>query len=258
MNIILLGHKGMLGHIVKKYFEQQGIKVKTTEYKWPSKEFRYFVETSSEEFLINCIGQIPQKNKDIDKLFLNNYALPIYLSNVFNNKIVHPTTDCEFKGVEDESFLYSKNKLPDAEDDYGRSKSLATLSIAKNPKVVIIRTSIIGPELSSKKSLWEWFINSDLEVNGFTNHIWNGLTTLQWAKICYKIFTNEINESFIQVGCAPISKFKILEILNKELGLNKKINPFKTISINKALESDIKDIPEIKDQIKEFILWQKN
>lgn len=257
MKVIILGHKGMLGHIVKKYFELCGEEIVTTDHRWPSKEFRDFIENQSDSILINCIGQIPQKDKNPEKLFLNNYALPIYLSYKFNGKIVHATTDCEFKGVQDKAFLYSKNCISNAEDDYGRSKALATLAIINNPKVKIIRTSIIGPELNSKKSLWEWFINSQGEVNGYTDHIWNGITTLQWAKICRNFCLDKYSYNLLQVGCSPISKFEILNTLNEEFKLNKKINPYPSDTVNKSLKSDL-IIPSIKDQIKEFNLWQKN
>jgi len=257
MKVVILGHKGMLGHIVKKHFEQCGEEIIITNHRWPSKEFRNFIEEQNSEILINCIGQIPQKDKNTDKLFLNNYALPIYLSSYFNGEIIHPTTDCEFKGVQDKLFLYPKDYIPDADDDYGKSKSITTLALINRNNVKIIRTSIIGPELENKKSLWEWFLNASGDVNGYSDHIWNGLTTLQWAKICHNYCYNKYKHKLLQIGCEPISKFKILNILNKELKLNKKIKEYNSVIVNKSLKSDL-DIPSIEDQIKELIIWQKN
>ena len=39
MKILILGHKGMLGHMVHKYLLTKDCKIVTTDYRWPSQEF---------------------------------------------------------------------------------------------------------------------------------------------------------------------------------------------------------------------------
>ena len=56
-----------------------------------------------------------------------------------------------------------------------------------------LRCSIIGKEIRNNKSLISWFLNNEenISLNGFTNHIWNGVTTDVFAKICIGIIKNK-------------------------------------------------------------------
>ena len=62
--VLILGHNGMLGHVVYNFLKQQGLKVRTINYQWPSNEFLNEIINSNDDFLINCIGSIPQKEKN--------------------------------------------------------------------------------------------------------------------------------------------------------------------------------------------------
>ena len=46
MNILILGHTGMLGHMVAKVFEEKGYNIITTEHRWPSEEFKEFIRAT--------------------------------------------------------------------------------------------------------------------------------------------------------------------------------------------------------------------
>ena len=76
---------------------------------------------------------------------------------------------------------YTENDKHDADDVYGKSKSLGEV-VGKN--FFNLRTSIIGKELNSNKSLYEWFMSQKNKsvINGFSNHLWNGLTTKHLQK----------------------------------------------------------------------------
>ena len=53
-------------------------------------------------------------------------------------------------------------------------------------KNLTLRTSIIGPELKENgEGLFSWFINQKGEVNGFTESIWGGVTTLVLSRCNY-------------------------------------------------------------------------
>jgi dTDP-4-dehydrorhamnose reductase len=124
MKILVLGHKGMLGHVVCKFLSEKGFEIKTLDSKWPNEDFCNSIKNSNCEILVNCIGSIPQKNKtNYYNLFSCNFLLPVFLSEYFSGKIIHPSTDCEFSGKSLE--LYSKNSLRDADDCYGISKKYA-------------------------------------------------------------------------------------------------------------------------------------
>ena len=57
---------------------------------------------------------------------------------------------------------------------------------AVNLNKYLLRGSIVGPEAAQGKSLLNWFLNqSEGKVNGFIDHMWNGITTLNFAKIVH-------------------------------------------------------------------------
>ena len=47
-------------------------------------------------------------------------------------------------------------------------------------------------EIHKNASLIEWAKSmKDKKVNGFTNHFWNGVTTLQWSSNYYNLLINK-------------------------------------------------------------------
>lgn len=236
MEILILGHKGLLGNMVKKYFEFSKINVSVinSNIRWNSVEFKEYLLNNKYDFIINCIGAIPQRTKD----FSINYTLPIWLSNNVKSKIIHPGTDCEMDT-----------------DEYGISKKKSRDYIIDNSEnTKIIKTSIIGPELNTHFSLMDWFLSNkdNDEVNGFVNHKWNGNTTLTWAKFCLEIINNwdkYQKETILYSDC--VSKYEILNHINDTFGRKIKILKKETDNVDKCLLGEIK-MPNIKDQIKEL------
>jgi dTDP-4-dehydrorhamnose reductase len=87
---------------------------------------------------------------------------------------------------------------------------------------MLIRCSIIGRELATRNSLTEWVLtqNENSEIQGFSNHIWNGITTLHFAKIVNGIvkegtFRNGIHHL---VPSNSISKESLIKILANSFG----------------------------------------
>ena len=64
MNVIILGHNGMLGHMVVKYLSDKGCNITTCDYRFPDNEFKKFVSQYKGDYIINCIGAIPQRTTD--------------------------------------------------------------------------------------------------------------------------------------------------------------------------------------------------
>lgn len=228
MKIFLLGHKGMLGHMVLMYFKSQGIKVHTLTERFPNWNSDIF---KGSDYVINCIGAIPQRTNN----FKINYELPMWLSNNLKCKIIHPGTDCEID-----------------KDDYGLSKKRATdfiLNKSKNTK--ILKASIIGPELNSNASLLEWFLSQKTEVFGYTQAIWNGVTTYEWSKQCLNLINNWTNYNKLTIlSSNPVSKYELLNIIKEVYNKNINIIP-KELGKNKTLVGDIKT-KNIKEQLWEL------
>jgi dTDP-4-dehydrorhamnose reductase len=120
------------------------------------------------------------------------------------------------------------------------------------PNVKQIRTSIIGPEINNKVSLMEWFFKQKENVNGYTTHYWNGITTLEWSKQAYKM-VNNWNEfdKVTQIGTVKISKYELLCLLNKVFETNKNIVPINVDMVNKCLKTDY-CIQSLEDQLIEL------
>lgn len=232
MKVLVLGHTGMLGHMVVKYFLNKNIDIKTIQHKFPSEEFINEVKLFDGDYIINCIGAIPQKTK----VFNINIELPIWLSDNINVKVIHPGTDCEIDN-----------------DDYGVSKRLASEYIINNSQnTKILKASIIGPELNSKSSLLEWFLNSKADVKGYTKAMWSGVTTLEWSKQCINLINNwdrYKKENIIQSTC--LSKYDLLNLMKEVFNKNINISSNDNIIVNKCLTGDIKTKP-IKEQLIEL------
>ena len=241
MKILILGHKGMLGHMVHKYLSTKNdCELVTTDLRWSTTEFKNFVKDfcwgQNGDYIVNCIGAIHQRTTEFDV----NIDLPIWLDkNVFRKcKIIHPGTDCEID-----------------DDDYGTSKRKAAEYLKEKGKTTkTINTSIIGTELNTKASLLEWFLSEDSEVYGYTKAKWNGVTTLQWAKQCYSLISNwdDYNTETILYSDS-VSKFELLNTIKTVF--NKKIKVIeKKLGKDKCLDGDLytRNIKEQLIELKEF------
>ena len=183
--IFILGCDGMLGRYMYKYLFNiyEVYPINRSNYDVLNDNFNNLKKILiPNSILINCIGIIPQSNEKNDSLYLKiNCIFPNMLSvlcNELNIKFIHITTDCVFSGKKGN---YTENDVHDETNIYGLSKSLGEPN-----NCTVIRTSIIGEELKSKKSLLEWVISNDnkdskkvTEINGYTYHYWNGVTCLQ-------------------------------------------------------------------------------
>jgi len=227
MRVFILGHNGMLGHMVLKYFKSEGIDTTTTQKRFPDWNSRMFVRA---DYIVNCIGAIPQRTND----FRINYELPEWLSKL-DRKVIHPGTDCEMD-----------------DDEYGKSKKKAADYILQNTtNTKILKTSIIGPELNTKASLLEWFLSQEGEVFGYTKAIWNGNTTLQWAKQCLHLIENwGIYENLTILEGECISKYDMLLMFNQVFGKKIQIIP-KDLGKDKSLKGNILT-PPLKQQLEEL------
>ena len=235
MKVLVLGHKGMLGHVVCQYLKDQEVDVDTVNYRWPSLEFKKQVKEYRGDYIINCIGAIPQKR---DK-FQINYKLPTWIDINSKAKIIHPGSD------------YEENTK-----GYYQSKYIASHWIKNHSKnTKIIKSSIIGPEIKTKYSLLEWFLLQEKNIQGYSDYYWNGNTTLTWAEECYKVLKDwgrYDKETILEGKCT--SKYNLLLNIKQVFGKQTQIIPTKTELINKCLKGDIKT-PPIEQQLLKLKSW---
>jgi len=151
----------------------------------------YLINEVSPDWIINCIGIIkPHINENnfssVKNAIAVNSLFPHQLASAISNlktKVLQIATDCVYSGKEGG---YTENSPHDPLDVYGKTKSLGEVS---SEQFFHIRASIIGPEYGRSTSLQEWFLSQpkNAEVNGFTDHLWNGLTTHHFALLAKAI-----------------------------------------------------------------------
>lgn len=265
MKIFIFGSNGMLGKYVSSYLSQkyQTINVtrkdldvsKVTKEGIKSKLIQ--LKADKDDLVINCAGTIKPRVDELGDLnaILVNTVFPRLLSDVCEEmkiKMIHPTTDCVYTGSKGK---YNEEDKYDVFDVYGMSKALG------EPKnCMVIRTSIIGEEVGQGRSLVEWVKSQKgKEVFGFTNHLWNGVTCLQFAKICEKI----IEENKFWIGTKHLfsnvlNKFELVSLISKIYDLNITVIDKETpISCDRSLSTKFEDcesfkIPSLEQQIIEM------
>ncbi len=279
-DILILGCTGMLGSEVLKVFNEskkfnitasvrykKDIKLLKYEKFQKIKFFKFDVLKNSVQklknvikkntIIINCIGVIkPNIHEDNAKSKLDaikiNSIFPYYLNDEFakKNKIYQIATDCVYDGS---SKLYSESSPHNPLDVYGKTKSLGEV---QSGNFFNIRVSIIGKEIKNNKSLYDWFQNQNInsKVNGFTNHLWNGITTRAFGNILISIIENEIilpNKIHI---CPKniVTKYEMLKLFrDKNPNKNVNINPVKAkVKINRTLSTDYKKLNNL--------IWNKS
>lgn len=243
--VIVFGATGMLGRYVCSYFQKQGMRVE----KMTSKDLDVFIVRMDQlvtlfqekkcKFVVNCAGLIKQRpGVPVEKMFAVNTNFPIMLTKIctkLSMTIIHPSTDCIFSGKSQGG--YAETDIPDAQDVYGKSKSLAEIS---SLNVLTIRTSIIGEEDPSSQglSLLEWCRkNRGKTVQGYTTHHWNGITCLEWAKKAFYLLNN-YTSGLVTVTSKPITKYELVCAISKIYELDMKVEPVEVDYCNRILLTD--------------------
>jgi dTDP-4-dehydrorhamnose reductase len=221
MKVAILGSTGMLGSMVRRYLsEQPGYELTCPLRK--NLDGAYVMEITLAsilrdcDYVINCIGVIkPSINEDTPASVRNaiqiNALFPIQLAHAaewMKFKVLQIATDCVYSGA---TGSYTESSPHDPLDVYGKTKSLGEVC---SPYVHHLRCSIIGPEQKSHLSLLDWFLKHGrgAVVKGFTNHQWNGITTLAFAKICHGVMSLNVELPHMQhiVPLNAVSKFALL------------------------------------------------
>jgi dTDP-4-dehydrorhamnose reductase len=112
-----------------------------------------------------------------------------------------------------------ESTIPDAHDYYGRTKGLGEI-IA--PQCLTLRGSMIGRELEYHTELLEWFLSQkSKKINGFSNALYSGITTIQMAEYVSIILSEFPGMSGLyNVSSIPISKFDLLQLFKKEFQID--------------------------------------
>ncbi|MNJ40862.1 hypothetical protein D3C77_357650 [compost metagenome] len=126
-----------------------------------------------------------------------------------------------------------------------------------------IRTSIIGPELKSDGiGLMHWFMNTTGEVSGYRNVLWNGVTTLELAKVINELLNSSLSGLIHLCQAEPISKHDLLVLFRDIWGHEQTtIVPSDSPVQDRTLLSTRSDwsyeVPSYLKMLKELELWMR-
>src|SRR3989344_419651 len=187
--------------------------------------------------MINCAGITkPHSIKNPTVTMFINGVLPHILSAVYGQNLIQITTDCAFSGVSGAPYDEDTHKTPT--DLYGLSKSIGEPGTTS----LVLRTSIIGPEIEGHTMLLDWFRNHEGNtIQGFTNHLWNGITTKEFARICDRVIRKKNKypkTGLFHIFSTPISKYDMLVAFKRKFGINVTIQPAKApVGIDRRLKT---------------------
>lgn len=270
MKILVLGVLGMAGHVMAEVLKDAGHEV-TGFARRESPYCKTIVGDARNERLlcevlkdgafdavINCVGVL---NTDVDA----DPASGIYLNSVLphllvkytietGTKVIHLSTDCVFSGKDGS---YREDSFRDADSMYGRSKAMGELNDEKN---LTIRTSIVGPDLYEKgMGLFNWFMKQTGTVNGYTQAIWSGVTTIELAKAVAAVLEREVTGLYHLVNGDKIDKYSLLKLFNDMRANPVEINPVKNDRVDKSIVCTRTDfeytVPSYAEMIREMEQW---
>lgn len=270
-NVIVLGASGMAGHLISIYLKENGYNVlglarRSLTYVntvvadvLDFDNLQNIILENKVEVIVNCVGILNQfaENNKAEAVLLNTY-LPHYLaeiSNEYDIKLIHMSTDCVFSG---KTGSYTEKSFQDGETFYDRTKALGEVY---DNNVLTFRNSIIGPDINENGiGLFNWFMKQEGEVNGFSKAIWTGVTTLELAKNIDKAIKNNVSGLYHLVNNDTINKYELLCLFNKYFKNNElKININDKFVIDKSLVNTRTDfdftVPSYEQMIIEMKQW---
>jgi dTDP-4-dehydrorhamnose reductase len=259
MRVIVLGASGMLGHKLLQRM-RTNVEIAGTirdpvpdarlRRVHPSIELytgveageRWSVEHAIDDWraqvVINCIG-ITKQSKAASEPLMSiaiNSLFPHQLAHMTaarGARLIHFSTDCVFSGQRGN---YTENDVPDPVDLYGRSKLLGELSA---PNTLTLRMSIVGREVRRHFGLIDWFVSQrGGRVNGYVRALYSGLTTIAAADlVAWLIHAHAALDGLWHVSGEPISKFDLLQIVNRVYQLDIDVAPDEAFLCDRRLDS---------------------
>jgi len=234
--VLVIGSTGMLGSAVIAQLSRSDLDIIEAS---RSKGLRFDAEGDScedlllaaglrsQDYVVNCVGltktHIDESDpSSVDRAVRLNILFPISLARAAEKsgvRIIQVATDCVFSG---KNGHYKESSSHDANDIYGKSKSIGEV---RSENVLHLRCSLVGPEIAGRSSLFfEWVrgLEYGAIVDGFADHIWNGLTSQAFGAIVSGIVESGTFFSGVQhlVPADSLTKFELVEMELDLLGRN--------------------------------------
>jgi dTDP-4-dehydrorhamnose reductase len=258
--VLVLGVTGMLGHTLLREFDGDpdvevhgtararevtgllpadlAVRVRTGVDARDVDGIRRLLHDVRPDAVVNCVGVVKQRPEVQDAVgtVSLNALFPHLLSRecaAVGARLIHVSTDCVFSG---DRGAYVETDLPDPPDLYGRSKLLGE---ATEGGALTLRTSIIGHELASNRSLVDWFLTRSGVVSGYTKAIYSGVTTLEFARLLRTVILPRTDVAGLyHVAAAPIPKYDLLRLVAAEYGWTGEIVPYDGFVCDRSLSAE--------------------
>ena len=244
----MLGSTGMVGHQLCKYLISKSEfilfdiarsskfrnETKIIDVENKKEELEKYIKFINPDYIINCIGiLVAGSNENSESAIILNSYLPHMLSRIAretDSRLIHISTDCVFSG---QKGGYTESDYRDGQGAYALTKILGEVIDDNN---LTLRTSIVGPELKvNGEGLFHWFMSQEGKIQGFTQAIWSGVTTIELAKIIIHSINQNLTGLYHISNNTSISKFELLQLFKKYSKKNIEIEPFNGEIINKSL-----------------------
>ncbi len=189
------------------------------------------------DVVINCVGLVKQllaTHNPLQAMWMNA-LLPHRLAEMCDAvgaRLVHFSTDCVFSGSRGN---YLETDIPDGMDIYSRSKFLGEVDY---PHAITLRTSFIGHELANKHGLISWFLAQKGPVEGYTQAIFSGLTSLEISRVVRNHVLPRSNlRGLYHLAAQPIDKYRLLKMVAAAYAKDIEILPSEKLVINRSLDA---------------------
>lgn len=270
--VFIVGSKGMAGHVIYNYLREhtdfevvdvaRGTDGHIPTYQIDVTNFESLtkvLELEKPKYIVNCVGILNKDAEDNpEKSILLNSYFPHFLAKAgkaINAKLIHISTDCVFDGKKGS---YTENSLKDGKGFYAETKALGEVTYGNN---LTIRTSIIGPELKANGiGLFNWFMQQNGKIKGYTNAFWTGITTIELAKVIIEAIREDITGLHHVVNSEKINKYDLVNLFKNIFDKNDiEIVPFGDYKVDKSLiktnESFRYTVPTYQLMLKEMKIW---
>lgn len=232
MRILVIGDTGMLGKRVASEVLRRDCELErlNTRYVPPN------LGTTIYDAIINCAGVIPERMEDYTGMVKANAFLPWYwAATLRTNHFVHVSTDCVYNEASIE--VHQPSEVPGPWSAYGKAK-LAGEPIdpqQPNPAVTVVRTSFVGPDHGLQKKFLD-HQDGDMVI-GWEYAYWSGSTVWEVARALVDIaIQQEAGMGIINLATlVPITKYRLLGILNRAHYRHIVINPEPNPYVNRAM-----------------------
>lgn len=191
------------------------------------------IEQIKPNCIVNCAGPRFNDRKN-EKKQISLYSLLTrrldFLCNINNIRLIQISSDGVFSGAKGN---YTELDFPDAEDSYGVAKILGE---AVGPLSLTIRTSIIGPEIASRKALLSWFLSQEVECKCYTNYIFSGLPTVILAETLrdFVLFNKKL-QGLYHIASDPISRYDLFRLVSLQYKKDIRLVPDSSIKLDRSL-----------------------